>query len=51
MVPTFETEGSLLHLMHLSDADQHQRLSAYWDIVRFLNASVPWPYPSDGALI
>jgi ribosomal-protein-alanine N-acetyltransferase len=49
MIPTLETERLLLQPLRLSDADQTQRLFPSWEIVRFLNASVPWPYPADGA--
>jgi RimJ/RimL family protein N-acetyltransferase len=34
----------------LSDAEQAQRLFPQWEIVRYLNSRVPWPYPPDGAL-
>jgi RimJ/RimL family protein N-acetyltransferase len=36
--------------LELADAAQAQVLFAEWDIVRYLNKSVPWPYPPDGAL-
>jgi RimJ/RimL family protein N-acetyltransferase len=39
----------LLRPLGLPDADQVQRLFPHWDIVKHLNASVPWPYPPDGA--
>jgi RimJ/RimL family protein N-acetyltransferase len=41
-----------LHLrpLELSDAARTQQLFPTWEIVRFLNAKVPWPYPEDGAL-
>ncbi|WP_200939827.1 GNAT family N-acetyltransferase [Brevundimonas sp. Root1279] len=40
-----------LHLrpLTLADAPAVQRLFPRWEIVRFLAAHVPWPYPSDGA--
>ena len=49
MTPTIETKQLLLTPLQLSDAEQTQSLFPHWEIVRFLNASVPWPYPNDGA--
>ena len=50
MTPHLETSRLILRPLALSDAEQTQRLFPQWEIVRFLNASVPWPYPPDGAL-
>jgi len=36
--------------MALADAEQIQALFPRWEIVKYLNAKVPWPYPPDGAL-
>jgi ribosomal-protein-alanine N-acetyltransferase len=33
----------------LADAAQAQVLFPRWEIVRYMTASVPWPYPPDGA--
>jgi hypothetical protein len=35
--------------LQLSDAEAIQQLF-HWEVVRYLNALVPWPYPQDGAL-
>jgi RimJ/RimL family protein N-acetyltransferase len=40
----------ILRPLQLSDAEQTQRLFPEWEIVKLLNAVVPWPYPADGAL-
>jgi ribosomal-protein-alanine N-acetyltransferase len=48
--PTLETPRLLLQPLALEDAAQVQELFPHWDIVRHLNAIVPWPYPDDGAL-
>ena len=48
MTPTLETERLLLCPLQLEDAEQAQRLFPQWEIVRYLNARVPWPYPPDG---
>lgn len=50
MTPTLETNRLLLRPLELSDAEQVQRLFPQWEIVQYLNAVVPWPYPPDGAL-
>lgn len=50
MPPTLETERLFLRPLELSDADQVQRLFPQWEVVKYLNAVVPWPYPPDGAL-
>ena len=46
-----ETDRLLLRPLQLSDAEQTQPLFAQWEIVKFLNAAVPWPFPADGAFI
>ena len=50
MLPTLETPRLLLPPLALDDAAQIQRIFPQWEIVKFLNAVVPWPYPPDGAL-
>lgn len=40
----------MLQPLALEDADAVQALFPQWEIVRYLNGIVPWPYPSDGAL-
>jgi RimJ/RimL family protein N-acetyltransferase len=47
--PTLETERLLLRPLHLSDAPQIQTKFPRWEIVKFLSAHIPWPYPPDGA--
>lgn len=50
MTPELETARLSLKALELADAEQVQKLFAQWEIVRYLNAVVPWPYPQDGAL-
>ncbi|MDX2201692.1 MAG: GNAT family N-acetyltransferase [Hyphomicrobiaceae bacterium] len=38
-----------MRALRLDDAQATQLLFPHWEIVRFLNARVPWPYPADGA--
>jgi hypothetical protein len=49
MPPVLETARPILRPLELADAHQTQALFPHWEIVRFLNASVPWPYPANGA--
>ena len=48
MADVLTTERLILQPLQLSDAEQIQQLFPVWEIVQFLNASVPWPYPPDG---
>ena len=48
MTPALETQRLLLWPLKLADAEQAQQLFPQWEIVQFLNARVPWPYPEDG---
>jgi RimJ/RimL family protein N-acetyltransferase len=50
VITALETQRLLLQPLQLADAEQAQRLFPRWEIVRFLNTQVPWPYPADGAL-
>jgi RimJ/RimL family protein N-acetyltransferase len=47
--PPLETERLLLKPIEQADASAIQRVFPQWEIVRYLNARVPWPYPEDGA--
>jgi RimJ/RimL family protein N-acetyltransferase len=49
LIPTLQTRRLLLRPLELSDAPQVQALFPHWEIVRFLQKIVPWPYPPDGA--
>jgi len=50
MTPSLETPRLLLRTLALEDADQVERLFPRWEIVRYLNAIVPWPFPEGAAL-
>ena len=39
----------MLRPLELADAAQMQELFPHWEIVKYLTAQVPWPYPADGA--
>jgi len=49
VTPTLSTPRLLLPPLELADAPQIQLLFPHWEIVRYLAAQVPWPYPADGA--
>jgi ribosomal-protein-alanine N-acetyltransferase len=48
-IPAFTTARLILRPLELNDADAIQALFPRWEIVRYLNHHVPWPYPPDGA--
>src|SRR6516162_251264 len=45
-----ETPRLWLRPLEPADAEQIQALFPHWEVVRYLEARVPWPYPPDGAL-
>ena len=49
MTPQLETARLVLRPLELADAEQIQRVFPQWEIVRYLAAVVPWPYPPNGA--
>jgi len=49
LIPILQTRRLVLRPLELSDAPQAQALFPKWEIVRFLQKIVPWPYPPDGA--
>ncbi len=44
------TPRLILHPLEIADAPAIQAKFPRWEIVRYLDAVVPWPYPPDGAL-
>jgi len=49
MLPSLETPRLWLPPLTLADADQIQTVFPQWEIVKYLAAVVPWPYPADAA--
>jgi [ribosomal protein S5]-alanine N-acetyltransferase len=49
MMSELQTDRLILQPLQLRDAEQTQRLFPQWEIVKFLNARVPWPHPEDRA--
>ena len=49
LTPTLETARLILRPLALADAARTQELFPRWEIVRYLSAAVPWPYPAHGA--
>ena len=47
--PKLWTERLLLRPVELADANAIQSLFAEWEIVRHMQAGIPWPYPANGA--
>jgi RimJ/RimL family protein N-acetyltransferase len=50
MPDALETPRLLLRPLRLEDAARAQVLFPHWEIVKFLNTIVPWPFPENGAL-
>lgn len=48
-IPTLETPRLLLRSLEAEDIPQIQAVFPQWEIVKYLAAKVPWPYPSNGA--
>ena len=48
--PVLETGRLILRPLAPADAPAIQRRFPRWEIVRYLNDRVPWPYPDDGAI-
>lgn len=49
MTPALETARLYLKPLCAEDAVQIQQVYPRWEIVRYLAARVPWPFPDDGA--
>lgn len=47
--PALETDRLVLRPIALEDAPAIQAIFPRWEIVQYLDAWVPWPYPPDGA--
>ena len=47
--PVLETLRLVLRPVRSKDAPAIQRRFPRWEIVRWLDAKIPWPYPADGA--
>ncbi|MCZ9637390.1 GNAT family N-acetyltransferase [Pseudomonas putida] len=50
-LPTLYTKRLVLTPLQLEDAPEIQELFPQWEVVRYLDRRVPWPYPDDGALV
>ena len=51
MTEVLETPRLLLRPLELADAEQTQKLFPHWEIVKYLNSRVQWPYPEGRAFI
>jgi RimJ/RimL family protein N-acetyltransferase len=50
MYPALETKRLLLTPIEMADVDQVQQAFPQWEVVKYLNNRVPWPFPPDGVL-
>ena len=48
--PLLETPRLVLRPLALADAGAMQARFPRWEIVRLMDAAIPWPYPDDGCL-
>ena len=48
--PVLETPRLRLRPLRLSDAPRIQELFPHPEVVEFMAAAIPWPYPDDGAV-
>jgi len=49
-IPALSTRRLLLLPLTLADAPRYQQLIADWDMVRYITANMPWPYPAGEGL-
>lgn len=47
-IPTFETERLVLSAISLEDVGAYSKHFVDYDVIRFLSAIIPWPYPENG---
>lgn len=47
-IPEFETERLLLKGLSMADAAAYAKYFVDYDVVQYLSAVVPWPYPEQG---
>lgn len=48
--PTLATERLILRPIEMRDAPAVQRYFPDWEVLKYLHAKLPWPYPEDGAV-
>jgi len=49
MIPVLESARLVLRPLELADAARTQEIFPHWEIVKYLNDRVPWPYPEGAA--
>jgi ribosomal-protein-alanine N-acetyltransferase len=49
--PVLQSARLILRPIRAEDTPVIQRCFPHWDMVKHLNARVPWPYPEDGAAL
>jgi ribosomal-protein-alanine N-acetyltransferase len=48
-IPNLITARLILRALRPADSDAIQRVFPHWEILKFMGATIPWPYPEDGA--
>ncbi|BDI32695.1 hypothetical protein CCAX7_47460 [Capsulimonas corticalis] len=51
MTPTLNTQRLILRPLRESDAPRIQELFPHWEVVQYMAAVIPWPYPDNGAQV
>lgn len=49
-IPVFETERLILRAVTEADAPAYERHFVDYEVIRYLNDAIPWPYPEGGVL-
>lgn len=47
-LPIFSTDRLILRAVELSDAPAYEKHFVDYEVIRYLSAQVPWPYPENG---
>lgn len=47
-IPTLETERLILREVTLADLPAYEKYFIDYEVIKYLSAAVPWPYPQDG---
>lgn len=51
MIRPLQTRRLLLRPLQLEDAEDSERLFPQWEIVKYLTAAIPWPFPKGRVLL
>lgn len=49
--PTLETNRLILRPLRETDAERMQELFPRYEVLQYMTAAIPWPYPADGSKV